>query len=89
VTTVTTDPLSGEDIAFCRLAVTEVTFHTYVASNIGLPCHSCTVDVERGVALQRKLINIEERENILYYLEAEVVLTNLLRHSGNCAYMNL
>jgi len=35
VTTVNTRPLSADDIAVCRLAATEVTLHTYVASNIG------------------------------------------------------
>jgi len=38
-------------------------------------------DVERRVSFQHKLINIEERGNNLYYLEAEAVLSKLLRHS--------
>jgi hypothetical protein len=47
VTTVNTHTLSADDIAVCRLAVTEVTLHTYVASNIGWSCHSYMEDVER------------------------------------------
>jgi hypothetical protein len=65
VTTVTTDPLSADDLAVCHLAFTEATMHTYVTSNIGWPCNIYAEDVERRVAFQQKLINIEERGNIL------------------------
>jgi len=87
LTTLNTDSLSADDIAVYRLAFTEVTLHTNIASNTGWPFHSYTEGVDRRVAFQQKLINIEQRGNILYYFEAEAVLSKLLRHSWVCAYM--
>jgi hypothetical protein len=75
VITVTRDPLSATHTAVCRPAFTKATLYTYVASYTSWPCHSYKKDVERRAAFQQKLINIEERQNILYYLEAEDVIS--------------